>query len=129
MFPAVGALLVSDRRPRAMTPVLSLQNPGSLIFKPRLPSGSYLSCGGFPKIGVPFWGPHNKDYNILGSILGSPHFGKLPNRRCKKRGFWQTPISPRKPKQRAASIGRAQAREAQMQIQINERFRVLGFRL
>ena len=23
-------------------------------------------------------GPHNKDYSILGSILGSPHFGKLP---------------------------------------------------
>ena len=22
-------------------------------------------------------GPHNKDYNLLGSILGSPHFGKL----------------------------------------------------
>ena len=29
--------------------------------------------------GVPFWGPNNnKDYSILGSILGSPHFGKLP---------------------------------------------------
>ena len=24
-------------------------------------------------------GPHNKDYSILGSILGSPYFGKLPN--------------------------------------------------
>ena len=22
-------------------------------------------------------GPYNKDYNILGSILGSPYFGKL----------------------------------------------------
>ena len=22
--------------------------------------------------------PHNKDYSILGSILGSPYFGKLP---------------------------------------------------
>ena len=28
--------------------------------------------------GVPFWGPNNKDYSILGSILGSPYFGKLP---------------------------------------------------
>ena len=27
--------------------------------------------GGFPKLGVPFWGPYNKDYSILGSILGS----------------------------------------------------------
>ena len=24
---------------------------------------------GFPQLGVPFWGPHNKDYSILGSIL------------------------------------------------------------
>ena len=28
--------------------------------------------------GYHFWGPHNKDYSISGSILGSPHFGKLP---------------------------------------------------
>ena len=34
---------------------------------------------GFPKLGVPFRGSNNKDYNILGSILGSPYFGKLPN--------------------------------------------------
>ena len=26
--------------------------------------------GGFTKSRVPFWGPNNKDYNILGSILG-----------------------------------------------------------
>ena len=32
----------------------------------------------FPKLRVPFWGPHNKDCSILGSILGSPYFGKLP---------------------------------------------------
>ena len=24
-------------------------------------------------------GPNHKDYNILGSILGSPYFGKLPS--------------------------------------------------
>ena len=29
---------------------------------------------GFPKIR----GTHNKDYSILGSILGSPYLGKLP---------------------------------------------------
>ena len=28
--------------------------------------------------GYLFRGPHNKDYSILGSILGSPYFGKLP---------------------------------------------------
>ena len=33
---------------------------------------------GFPKLGVPVWGPHSKDYSILGSILGSPDFGKQP---------------------------------------------------
>ena len=34
---------------------------------------------GFPKIrGTFFGGPHNKDYSILGSLLGSPYFGKLP---------------------------------------------------
>ena len=30
--------------------------------------------------GYHFGGPHNKDYSILGSILGSPYFGKLPYR-------------------------------------------------
>ena len=37
---------------------------------------------GFAKLGEPlepFGGPFNKDYSILGSILGSPYFGKLPN--------------------------------------------------
>ena len=39
------------------------------------------SIWGFPKIrGVLFRGPHNKDYSILGSILGSLYFGKLPYR-------------------------------------------------
>ena len=28
-----------------------------------------------PKLGLPFRGPHNKDYDILGSILGSPILG------------------------------------------------------
>ena len=35
---------------------------------------------GFPKIrGTFLRGPHNKDHSILGSILESPYFGKLPN--------------------------------------------------
>ena len=29
--------------------------------------------------GYHFRGPNNKDYRILGSILGSPYFGKLPS--------------------------------------------------
>ena len=34
---------------------------------------------GFPIIMCTFLGgPYNKDYSILGSILGSPYFGKLP---------------------------------------------------
>ena len=34
---------------------------------------------GFPKIsGTLLGGPHNKDYRILGFILGYPYFGKLP---------------------------------------------------
>ena len=37
--------------------------------------------GGFPKLGVPIWGPNNKDYGILGSILGYLYFGKLPSRK------------------------------------------------
>ena len=32
--------------------------------------------------GYLFGGPHNKDYSILGSILGSPYLGKLP---CKSK--------------------------------------------
>ena len=39
---------------------------------------------GFPEIrGTLFGGPNNKDYSILGSILGSPDFGKVPNRGLK----------------------------------------------
>ena len=37
--------------------------------------------GSFPTLGVPFLGgPHIKDYSILGSILGYPNFGKVPNK-------------------------------------------------
>ena len=34
---------------------------------------------GFRVEGYLFWGPHNKENIILGSILGSPYFGKLPD--------------------------------------------------
>ena len=40
--------------------------------------GQVYTIWGFPKIrGYLFGGPNNKDYSILGSILGSPYFGKL----------------------------------------------------
>ena len=36
---------------------------------------------GFPKIrGTLLGGPHIKDYSILGFIMGSPYFGKVPCR-------------------------------------------------
>ena len=36
-------------------------------------------CGGFPKLGVLFWGgPYNKKNSVLGPTLGSPYLGKLP---------------------------------------------------
>ena len=44
--------------------------------------GSRLRASGysfFAKIRATFFGgSHNKDCSILGSILGSPYFGKLP---------------------------------------------------
>ena len=44
------------------------------------PSFSGYSNVGFPKVKGTFcWGvPNNKDYSLLGSILESPYFGKLP---------------------------------------------------
>ena len=35
--------------------------------------------GGFPILGVPSWGPYNRDYYFLGVyIMGSPDLRKLP---------------------------------------------------
>ena len=41
----------------------------------------YHHIGGSQNSGYDFGGPHNKDYSILGSILGSLNFGKLPYQR------------------------------------------------
>ena len=41
--------------------------------------GRHEICGGFPKSGVRFGGFYNKDYSILGFILGFPNFGQLPH--------------------------------------------------
>ena len=38
----------------------------------------YIYMGVSQNWGYHFRGPHNKDYSILGSILGSPYLGKLP---------------------------------------------------
>ena len=43
-------------------------------------SGVAAYLGVSKKWGVPFWGSLYKDYSILGSIFGSPYFGKLPLR-------------------------------------------------
>ena len=50
---------------------------------------------GFPKIrGYLFAGPSNKDENILGSILGSYYFDKLPLRKISRiLSLWQIPLS------------------------------------
>ena len=39
--------------------------------------GRREDAGGFPQLGVHFWGCNTKDHNILGFILGSPYLGKL----------------------------------------------------
>ena len=39
--------------------------------------GFGAAYGGFPKVGVPFWCPHNKDYCIWRSIFGSPYLEKF----------------------------------------------------
>ena len=55
-----------------------------LLRSPFFPSGAESPplqklIWGFPAImATLFWGPHNKDYSILRSILGSPYLGKLP---------------------------------------------------
>ena len=46
-------------------------------------------CEVFPNLGVPFEGPHMKDYGILGFILGSSYLGKLPCGPVKKRGLME----------------------------------------
>ena len=37
-----------------------------------------MDVGGFPKIRGNYLTDWDRDYNILGSILGSPYFRKLP---------------------------------------------------
>ena len=53
--------------------MLGLYEPQSKLLK-----GGYMGVS--QNCGYLFGGPHNKDYSILGSIVGCPYFGKLPYR-------------------------------------------------
>ena len=41
----------------------------------RLLEDSTMNIWGFPKISGTSWGPYNKDYSILGSMLRFPYLG------------------------------------------------------
>ena len=65
----------TDRKPCVSSALASHEVP-LRVMRVAVPADQF---GGFPKLGGTFLGgPHNKDYNMLGSILGSPCFGKLP---------------------------------------------------
>ena len=61
-----------------------LSRKRSYFWQPDSNRGKGLKCipnaymGVSQDWGYPFEGPNNEDYSILGSILGSPYFGKLP---------------------------------------------------
>ena len=40
---------------------------------------AFSEMGASQNWGYHFRSPNNKDYSVLGSILGSPYLGKLPN--------------------------------------------------
>ena len=58
---------------------LQLGLPTSLLVEVFVRLKHWPLYGGFPKLGLPFWGvPIIRIIKILGSILRSPYFGKLP---------------------------------------------------
>ena len=57
-------------------PALKFQPFMAQVPKPGLALFEYVVVS--PNKGYHFGGPDNKDCSILGSILGSPYFGKLP---------------------------------------------------
>ena len=67
----------SKRMALTLVWVAAEELPNQIILKRKPKLQPKLLMGSSPKLGVPFWGPHNKDDNILGSILGSPYLGKL----------------------------------------------------
>ena len=61
-------------RPLNGLPFLSATQLGVQVIRLTNSSDNILGKRGFPKVKVTqFRGPHNKDYSILGSILGSGH--------------------------------------------------------
>ena len=50
----------------------------SMSYATTFPSKEAHDLGVSQNYGYHFGGPNNEDYSILGSILGSPYFGKLP---------------------------------------------------
>ena len=54
--------------------------------------------------GYLFGGPHNKDYSILRSILGSPYIGKLPNWSSNGLLIRLVAAKPRRPSNRRANV-------------------------
>ena len=61
---------VSEHHRRNSPKVLEAKGLPAILSK-----GPYM--GVYQNYGYLFGGSHNKDYSILGSILGSPYFGKL----------------------------------------------------
>ena len=63
-----------------------------------------MKMWGLTKLAAPF-GPQNKEYSILGSILGAPYFGKRPDVEMEKAmepttfcsllksGYYRDPVS------------------------------------
>ena len=62
--------------------------------------GLGLRIKGFPKLGMFFWGPHNKDYGALGAALGSPLLGNYHQPQM-------TPVKPVLPRSLNVGIGGA----------------------
>ena len=68
VFPAGAGTAENSRSDEASSHFPTSPEPSTYIY-------IYI-YGIFPKSGVLFWGPYNKDYSISGSIFGSPYFGE-----------------------------------------------------
>ena len=80
-MPASSFNLVNSTRflqPKSKILLAELRRLGTHCCFPAVVKFRLNSFRGFPKLGVPLWGPYNKDYRIVGSMLGPPDSGKLP---------------------------------------------------
>ena len=71
---------------------LSENNRGLLMFLPKVLRSD---MGVSQNWGYLLGGPNNKDYSILGSILGYPYFGKLPYMTTLARAFCRYFCTPK----------------------------------